>query len=114
MAVEEIKTHVNLKEYFDKMSPEDAATITTMCMDKLCSKAQELKDLYTQLAKTYPIEMGVCDLTCIVQISAKKLPVIPVCGLLGTTDGIKHALAVMMSTGLKDLANMAKEEEKNG
>lgn len=114
MAVEEIKAHVNLNEYFDKMSPEDAATITTMCMDKLCKKAQELKDLYAQLAKTYPIEIGVSDLTCIVQISSSKLPVIPVRGLLGTTDGIKHALAVMMSSGLKDLANITKEEEKNG
>lgn len=82
-------------------------------MDKLCSKAQELKDLYAQLAKTYPIEMGVVGLTCIVQVSSEKLPFIPVSGLLGTTDGIKHALAVMMSTGLKDLA-MTKEEEKNG
>ena len=114
MAMEEIKAHVNLKEYFEKMTPEDAATITTMCMDKLCNKAQELKDLYAQLARTYPIEMGVCDLTCIVQVSAKKLPFIPVRGLLGTPEGIKHALAVMMSTGLKDLAAMHQEEEKNG
>lgn len=114
MAMKEIKAHVNLKEYFDKMTPEDAATITTMCMDQLCKKAQELKDLYAQLAKTYPIEMGVCDVTCIVQVSAKKLPVIPVRGLLGTSEGIKYALAVMMSSGLKELASMAKEEEKNG
>lgn len=114
MAVEEIKAHINLKEYFDKMTPEDAATITTMCMDQLCKKAQELKDLYAQLARTYPFEMGVCDITCIVQVSAKKSPVIPIRGLLGTPEGIKHALAVMMSNGLKDLAAMHQEEEKNG
>lgn len=111
--MEEIKVNVNLKDYFDKMSPEDSATITTMCMDKICSKAQELKDLYVQLAKSYGVEIGVCDLTLLVQVSSPKLPVIPVRGLLGTTEGIKHALATMMSNGLKDLASMEKEE-KNG
>lgn len=114
MSMEEIKVNMNLKDYFDKMSPEDSATITTMCMDKLCNKAQELKDLYVQLAKSYGLEMGVCDITLLVQISSPKLPIIPVRGLLGTDDGIKHALAVMMSSGLKDLASIKKEEEKNG
>lgn len=114
MSMETINVHTNLKDYFDKMSPEDSATITTMCMDKLCSKAQELKDLYVQLAKSYGFEMGACDITLLVQVSSPKLPVIPVRGLLGTDDGIKHALAVMMSNGLKDLAAMKKEEEKNG
>ena len=111
--METINVQANLKDYFDKMSPEDSATITTMCMDKLCAKAQELKDLYTQLAKSYGIEMGICELTVLVQVSSPKLPVVPVRGLLGTSDGIKHALAAMMSNGLKDLANMEKEE-KNG
>lgn len=114
MSMETIDVHTNLKDYFDKMSPEDSATITTMCMDKICSKAQELKDLYVQLAKSYGFEMGVCGLTVLVQVSSPKLPIIPVRGLLGTDDGIKHALAVMMSSGLKDLAEMKKEEEKNG
>lgn len=114
MSMETINVHTNLKDYFDKMSPEDSATITTMCMDKICSKAQELKDLYVQLAKSYGFEMGVCELTLLVQVSSPKLPIIPVRGLLGTDDGIKHALAVMMSSGLKDLAAMKKEEEKNG
>lgn len=115
MSMEEIKVNMNLKDYFDKMSPEDSATITTMCMDKLCSKAQELKDLYVQLAKSYGIEMGVCEITLLVQVSSPKLPIIPVRGLLGTSDGIKHALAAMMSNGLKDLANMEKEEaNENG
>ena len=111
--MEEIKVNVNLDEYFSKMKPEDSATITMMCMDKLCKKAQELKDLYTQLAKSYGIEMGVCELTVLVQVSSPKLPGVPVRGLLGTSDGIKHALSVMVQSGLKDLANMEKEE-KNG
>lgn len=113
MSMETISVQANLKDYFEKMSPEDSATITTMCMDKLCSKAQELKDLYVQLAKSYGIEMGVCELTLLVQVSSPKLPVIPVRGLLGTDEGIKHALAVMMQSGLSELANMEKEE-KNG
>ena len=106
MSMETINVQVNLKDYFDKMTPEDSATITTMCMDKLCAKAQELKDLYVQLAKSYGIEMGRSELTLLVQVSSPKLPVIPVRGLLGTSDGIKHALAVMMNSGHK--------EEKNG
>ena len=112
MSMEEIKVNVNLKDYLDKMSPEDSATIATMCTDKLCAKAQELKDLYLQLAKSYGIEMGVTELTLLVQVSSPKLPVIPVRCLLGTSDGIKHALAVMNSS-LNELANM-KKEEKNG
>lgn len=36
--MEEIKTSVNLEEYFSKMTPEDAAAITTMCMDRLCQQ----------------------------------------------------------------------------
>lgn len=111
MSMKEIKVDMNLKDYFDKMNPKDSATITTMCMDKLCSKVQELKDLYVQLAKTYGIEMGLMNITCIVQVSSPKLPFVPVCGLLGTSDGIKHALAVMNS-GLNELA--MNEEKKNG
>lgn len=106
MSMETINVQVNLKDYFDKMNPEDSATITKMCMDKLCSKAQELKDLYIQLAKIYNIEMGLCELTLLVQVSSPKLPAIPIRCLLGTSDGIKHALAVMINNGLK--------EEKNG
>ena len=97
MSMETINVHTNLKDYFDKMSPEDSATITTMCMDKLCSKVQELKDLYVQLAKSYGFEMGVCELTLLVQVSSPKLPIIPVRGLLGTDDGIKHALAAVVT-----------------
>lgn len=113
MSMEEIKVNVNLEDYFDKMKLEDSAIITKMCMDKLCSKVQELKDLYVQLVKTYDIEMSICELTVLVQVSSPKLPVVPVQGLFGTTEGIKHALAVMVNSGLKELANREKEE-KNG
>ena len=110
MGMETIHVKVNPKEYFDKMKPEDSATITTMCLEKLMDKANELKELYMQLAKTYGIEMGMCDITLLVQVSAPELPVIPVRGLLGTSKGIKHALSAMMSNGIRDLANMQKEE----
>lgn len=111
---ESVKIDMNVKDYLDKMSPEDSAFITSMCLDKLCTKAQELKDLYVQLAKTYSIEMGIMDITCIVQISSPKLsPFVPAQGFLGTTDGIKNGLAKMMTTGLKELSRM-KKEENNG
>lgn len=109
MSAEIIETHTNLKDYFDKMTPEDAAAITTMCLEQLTAKANELKDLYVSLAKTYGFEMGACDITCIVQVSAKGLPIVPVLGLLGTSDGIKNGLAKLMTNGLKQLAKMEKE-----
>lgn len=110
MNMETIKVKLNPEEYFNKMKPEDSAAITTMCLETLSAKANELKELYMQLARTYGIEMGMCDITLIIQVSSPKLPDTPVRGLLGTSAGIKHALAVMMSRGLKDLANMEKEE----
>lgn len=113
MDMETIHVKVNPEEYFNKMKPEDSAAITTMCLESLMNKANELKELYMQLAKTYGIEMGMCDITLLVQVSAPKLPGVPVRGLLGTSKGIKHALAVMMSNGLKDLANMEKEESND-
>lgn len=109
---EAVKIDVNIKDYFEKMNPEDSTFITSMCVDKLCAKAQELKDLYIQLAKTYGVEMGLTDITCIVQISSPKLsPFVPVQGFLGTTDGIKNALTLMMTTGLRELPKMEKEEK---
>lgn len=109
---EAVKIDVDLKDYLEKMNPEDSAFITSMCLDKLCAKAQELKDLYMQLAKTYGVEMGLTDITCIVQISSPKLsPFVPVQGFLGTTDGIKNGIAALTATGIKELSRMEKEEK---
>lgn len=111
--MEKISIKMNPKEYFKKMSVEDSAFIVKMCIDKLCAKAEELKDLYKQLVNTYGIEMGICDITLLVQVSASALPDTPVSGMLGTSKGIKHALSTMMNAGLKKLAKI-EEEEKNG
>lgn len=108
--MESIKVNMNPEEYFSKMQPKDSAEITMMCLDKLCEKAQELKDLYVTLGKTYGIEMGICDITLLVQVSSPKLPFVPVIGMLGTTDGIKNGLAKLMTNGLKQLADAEKEE----
>ena len=110
MDMETIHVKLNPEAYFSKMKPEDSAAIATMCLEALSAKATELKELYMQLAKTYDIEMGMCDITLLVQVSAPKLPGISVRGLLGTTAGIKHALTAMTRSGLKELANMEKEE----
>lgn len=112
MNIETINVDVDLKEYFKKMSSKDSAEIISMCLDKLCDKAEELKDLYRQLVTSYGIEMGLSDVTLLVQVSSPKLSVIPVRGMLGTDNGIKHALVVMMGNGLGDLAKM-KEEDSN-
>ena len=110
MEIETIKAHVNLDDYSSKMKPEDSATITMMCLDRLTAKAEELKELYTQLVKTYGIEMGICGITCIVQISSSVLPMTPVLGLLGTADDIKDGLTKLTVKTLQHLAEMNKEE----
>lgn len=110
MSMEKQEIHVNLKDYFDKINPEDSAVITRMCLEQLTVKANELKDLYVQLSKTYGIEMGICGITLLVQISSPSLPFIPIKGLFGTSEGIEHALSVMLKEGLTNLANMNKEE----
>lgn len=110
MGMETINVTVNPKEYFNKMSPEDSAEITTMCLDKICDKAEELRELYIQLTKSYGIEMGICDITLLVQVSAPVLETAPVRALLGTTKDIRHALATMMNKGLEDLSKIEKEE----
>lgn len=99
MTKELIDVKVNLKEYFSKLDAEDYAAITTMCLDKLCRKAQELKDLYEQLANTYSFEIGVNDITLLVQVSSPRLPSIPIFGLSGTKEGIDHALKEIAKVG---------------
>ena len=103
-----IKTNVDMDNYFSKMEPEDSAAITTMCLDKLCTKVNELKALYEQLAKTYSVEMGLCNITLLVQVSSPVLPD-AIQGIFGTSKGIKHALTVLIEKG-----KTITKEEKNG
>ena len=100
MSTEIIKSKIDVEEYFRKMTPEDSATITKMCIDKLARKVAELKDLYASLAKTYGFEMGVCGITCIAQISAKPLE-IPIISMFGTDDGINKGLNTLKTEALK-------------
>ncbi len=82
--MEMIKTNVNIDDYFSKMTPKDSAVITTMCLNKLTRKVEELKNLYTNLVKTYSVEMGICDITLLVQVSSPLLPEATQC-ILGTS-----------------------------
>lgn len=109
MSTEMIKTNVDMDNYFSKMEPEDSVAITTMCLSKLCSKANELKALYEKLAKTYSVEMGLCNITLLVQVSSPVLPVAAVQGIFGTSEGIKHALPVMIEKG-----KAIEKEDSNG
>ena len=109
MSMEMIKTNVDMNNYFSKMTPEDSTVITTMCLNKLCSKAYELKALYEQLVKTYSVEMGLCDITLLVQVSSPVLPDAAVHGIFGTPQGIKHALTVMIERG-----KAIEKEDSNG
>lgn len=103
---------VNVEDYFSKMTPEDSAVVTQMCLSKLASKVEELKNLYASLAKTYGFEMGICDITCIVQISAKPLE-IPIISMLGTDKGIQKGLNMLKATASKHGFKLNNEEIKN-
>lgn len=108
MSMEMIKTNVNIDDYFSKMRPEDSAVITEMCLNKLTRKVKELKDLYINLAKTYSVEMGLCDITLLVQVSSPLLPDATQ-GVLGTQQGIKHALTI-----LSEIGKAIEKEDSNG
>lgn len=112
MSMEMIKKNVNIDDYFGKMRPEDSAVITTMCLNKLTRKVKELKDLYTSLAKTYSVEMGLCDITLLVQVSSPLLPGATQ-GVLGTSKGIKHA-STILSEKCKVIEEEEEEEDNNG
>ena len=112
MKLETIKSNTDIEEYFSKMTPEDSATITKMCIDKLARKIAELKDLYASLAKTYGFEMGVCGITCIAQISGKPLET-PILSMLGTDEGIQKGLNILKATASKHGFKLDNEETKN-
>lgn len=112
MKLETIKSNIDFEDYFSKMTPEDSAIITTMCINKLASKVRELKDLYSSLAKTYGFEMGICDITCIAQISAKPLET-PMISMLGTDEGIQKGLNILKATASKHGFKLDNEEAQN-
>lgn len=107
--MEMIKTIINIDDdYFSKMRPEDSAVIATMCLNKLTRKVKELKDLYASLAKIYSVEMGLCNITLLVQVSSPLLPDATQ-GVLGTSKGIKHALTILSNIG-----KAIEKEDSNG
>ena len=104
-----IKKDVNIEGYFNKMTPEDSAVIGTMCLNKLTRKVKELTDLYASLTKTYSVEMGICDITLLVQVSSPLLPDAAQGLLGGTPQGIKHALTILSERG-----KAIEKEDNNG
>lgn len=112
MKLEKIKSNTDLEDYFSKMTPEDSVIITQMCLSKLASKVEELKNLYASLAKTYGFEMGVCGITCIAQISGKPLET-PILSMLGTDEGIQKGLNILKATASKYGFKLDNEETQN-
>ena len=103
------------KEQLNELSVEEHATITHMCMDALCKKAEEIKELYEKLSNTYGLEIGVTNMSVIVQVSfaTHEGLAVPVLGLLGTQDGLRMALAGLVQKAVDNIENVS-EEEKNG
>ena len=112
MSVKTIKSTVNVEEYFHKMKPEDSAAIVMMCISKLASKVDELDELYSQLAKTYGFEMGICGITCIAQLSAETLPH-PVVSMLGTDEGINKGLNILKTEAINHGFKLDNKEANN-
>ena len=112
MSAEIVKSKIDVEEYFRKMTPENSVIIAAMCVEKLAQKVRELKDLYGSLAKTYTIEMGMYNITCIAQISSNFLSP-AMLGILGTDDGINKGLNVLKTEAIKRGFKLDKEETKN-
>lgn len=106
---DKMKTRIDLKEGYDKLSTEEHAEITMMCLSKLCCKAEELKELYMQLVKTYGVEMGICDISMVVQVSSAITKYVPCSYALGTKEGIEHALLTLNDKVAEQIADIEKE-----
>ena len=112
MSTEIIKSKIDVEEYFRKMTPENSAIIATMCVDKLAHKVKELKDLYVSLVKTYNVEMGIYNITCIAQISSNFASP-AVLSMFGTDNGIDKGLNVLKTEAIKRGFKLDNEETKN-
>ena len=104
-----MKMHVDLREDFDKLSTEEHAEIIMMCLSSLCHKAEELQDLFIQLAKTYGVEMGICDVSMIIQISSPVVNNVPFSCAFGTKEGIEHALLTLKDKVTRQVSDIEKE-----
>ena len=112
MSVKTIESKIDVEEYFRKMTPENSAIIATMCVNKLAHKVTELRDLYASLAKTYNVEMGIYNVTCIAQISSNFLSP-AVFSMLGTDNGINKGLNILKTEVIKQGFKLDNEEAKN-
>lgn len=110
---DKMKTRIDLKEGYDKLSTEEHAEVVMMCLSKLCCKAEELKELYMQLVKTYGVEMGICDISMVVQISSTVINYVPCSYALGTKEGIKHALLTLTDRVTEQVVDIKKEESND-
>ena len=107
--INKMKMCVDLKEGFDKLSTEEHAEIVMMCLSKLCSKAEELQELYTQLVKTYGVEMCICDISMVVQVSSAVINYVPCSYTFGTKEGIEHAIVSLVDRVTEQVADIEKE-----
>ena len=71
---------------FNKMSVEEHAAITQMCIGVLATKVHELQELMAKLSKTYSTEMAICDVSLIVCLGSKPTGTV-VTGICGTDRG---------------------------
>lgn len=98
---------VDLDAIRQKYSKNELATICAEITGKLCSKAEELSELFMSLKRVYPDLIAVCDFSLICVVTASPFQESPFQTLLGTNEGIGKAAQEI----IKALQEVAHDKE---
>lgn len=100
------KIKVSLGDVLQKYSKDELATICSKITREICSKADELGQLFNSLHKTYPEVFGLVDFSLICTFTAGPFPADdpPFLCMLGTKEGISNAAQGIIQS-LKEVAN---------
>lgn len=88
---------LDMKELMQNYSKEQIASICQEITKKLCSKSEELAQLFQALRKAYPEMFALMDFSVICAVTAAPFTTanIPFCSMLGTERGIaKGVMAI--------------------
>lgn len=100
------KIKVSLGDVLQKYSKDELATICSKITREVCSKADELGQLFNSLHKTYPEVFGLIDFSLICTFTAGPFPAedAPFLCMLGTQEGIVKASQGIIA-GLKEMSD---------
>lgn len=100
------KIKVSLGDVLQKYSKDELATICSKITREICSKADELGQLFNSLHKTYPEVFGLIDFSLICTFTSGPFPADdpPFLCMLGTKEGIAKASQGIIAS-LKEIGN---------